>query len=121
MMWVTLRKYEVQATFWNESEATRETGGIVDRDDGEAVTLLTTFMHAGKEFVDEPEGRYKRDMYSFQISKKELFDNSFTIIEGRTYITYNDENYRVVRLHDYTAYAFVQLIECLCVKIIDVD
>ena len=120
-MWVTLRKYEVQATFWNESEATREDGGIVDRDDGETVTLLTTFMHAGREFIDEPEGRFRRDMYSFQISKKELFDNSFEIYEGRTFIKYKDENYRVVKLYDYRDFKIVQLIECLCVKIINVD
>ena len=120
-MWATLRKYEVPATFWNESEATRETGGLPDRDDGVSVELFTTFMHAGREFVDEPEGRFKRDLYTFQVSKKELFDKSFTIIEGRTFITYNSENYRVVRLHDYTAYTFMQLMECLCVKIIDVD
>ncbi len=120
-MWVTLRKYEVEATFWNEGVATRGTGGLTDREDGEAVTLKTTFMHAGREFIDEPEGRFKRDIYSFQISKKELFDKSFTIIEGRTFITHESNNYRVVRIHDYTAYAFIQLIECLCVKIVDVD
>lgn len=120
-MWVTLRKYEVQATFWNETEETRETGGLTGREDGDSVVLLTTFMHAGREFIDEPEGRFKRDLYTFQVSKKELFDKSFTIYEGRTFIEYNGENYRVVRLHDYTAYTIVQLIECLCVKIIDVD
>ena len=120
-MWATLRKYEVEATFWNESEATRGTGGLTERTDGESVTLLTTFMHAGREFIDEPDGRFKRDVYTFQVSKKELFDKSFTIYEGRTLITFKGENYRVIRLHDYRDYAFMQLIECLCVKIIDVD
>lgn len=120
-MWATLRKYEVQATFWNETDETRETGGITGREDEDPVTMLTTFMHAGREFVDEPEGRFKRDIYSFQISKKELFDNSFTIYIGKTFITYKSENFRVLRLHDYRDFPFVQLIECLCVKIIDVD
>jgi len=120
-MWATLRKYEIEATFWNETVETRETGGITGRENSDPVTLLTTFMHAGKEFIDEPEGRFKRDIYSFQISKKELYDHDFEIYEGRTFITYKGENYRVVRIHDYRDYYFMQLIECFCVKIIDVD
>jgi hypothetical protein len=120
-MFATLRKYEVQASFWNESEVLRSTGGLQERSDEAPVTLKSTFMHAGKEFIDEPEGRYNRDIYTFQISKKELYDNSFTIYEGRTFIEYNGDTYRVVRVHDYRDRWWIQLIECLCVRMIDVD
>lgn len=120
-MWVTNRKYEVSATFWNESVATRSTGGLQSRSDGSSVTLYITWMHVGKEFIDEPEGRFKRDVYSFQVSWKELDDNSFTIIEGRTFLEKGGQIYRVVQLSDYTDYWAIQLIECKCVKIIDVD
>ena len=120
-MFATLRKYEVEATFWNQTLAGRHTGGLTDRNDEESAILLCTFMHAGRDYVDEPEGRFKRDLFTFQVSKEELHLKSFTIIEGRTFIDYKNQRYRVVRIHDYRDYHQVQLIECLCVKIIDVD
>jgi hypothetical protein len=120
-MFATLKKYEVEATFWNQTVAGRQTGGLTQRSAEQSVTLRTVFMHAGREFIDEPEGRFKRDLYTFQVGKDELYRNSFTIVEGRTFITYKGENYRVVRLHDYRDYYQMQLIECLCVKIVDVD
>lgn len=121
MTWLVNRWRYIEATFWNESLPIEDDSGLVTRTKGTEVTLYILLLKKGTMFFYGDSGRFTEEGIKFQVDNNILEDNSFEIITGRTYITLNGNDYRVMDVKDYSDYDDVQLRECEAVKTISVD
>ena len=119
MTWLCNKWHEQAIIVWQEDEPTEEDDGNVIRGRGEDVEIYVFIMDTGKVFTYEEDGRFAEDGFIFQVSRKELEDKSFEIITGRTHIEWDGYLYRVVKSIDFAEYTFTQLLECECVKLIE--
>jgi len=55
------------------------------------------------------------------VSKSELNKKSFTILNGRTHIIYNGNDYRIVIVKDASFMPRLQLYDCMAMRMIPVD
>jgi hypothetical protein len=114
--------HEISITAYNESEATRVEGGIVERTKSTEVTLNILKMHNySVEKRNERGQRYREDIFTFQIRAEELSAKSFTLYEGRTHFIYNGYNYRVIQVIDYSMYPLTNAIQGRAVRKINVN
>lgn len=116
------QRHEISITAYNEGEATRVEGGIVERTKSSEVTLKILKMHnQSVERRNERGQRYREDSFTFQVRPTELSANSFTLYEGRTHFIYNGNNYRVIQVIDYSMYPLTQTIQGRAVRKINVN
>lgn len=120
-MWTANKWHLTEVTAWNESDHIIAETGLVTRTQGTSVTLRILIMRLGTMFFYDGHGGFNEDGIQFQISKKRLRDNGFTMTSGKTHIEYEGSTYRVISIKDYTIYKHTKLMECKAVKIIDSD
>ena len=120
-MWHLNNFYEENVTAWNEEDAVFIDGGKSLREKSDDVTMSILTMKEGSMFFYEDEGRFQSDGIVFQVSKAELEKLDFSIKSGNTHIEKDGNTYRVMEVVDYRRFILTQLIECKCVKIMDVD
>lgn len=110
-----------EVTMWNESDPIIADSGLVTRTKGTEVSLDILLLRTGDMMFYSEDGRFVENGIIFQISEKELDDNSFTITSGKTFLELGDDTYRVMSVLDYKVVYHTQLIQCKAVKIIDAD
>jgi len=106
---------------YNESEPDIAETGLITRSKGTDVSLNIILLKQGDMMFYGENGRFTEHGVVFQIAKKELDDNSFTIISGRTFVVIGSDTYRVMSVMDYSATRHTLLTQCKAVKIIDAD
>ena len=122
MTWVRNKEFEIAVTFWTEAEPDsdyEDEGGLILRDKSDDTTLYVFIIQNDSSFVYEDDGRFIENYLQFQISRKELDDNDFEIIIGRTCLEYQGYTYRIVHMDDMRQYVITQLIDCKAVRMID--
>jgi hypothetical protein len=118
----TNKRHEVSITAYNESEATRMEGGIVERTKSSNVTLKILKMHnQSVERRTQAGQRYREDSFTFQVRSSELADKNFELHEGRTHFIYNGNTYRVLQVIDYSMYPLTKTIQGRALRKINVN
>jgi len=120
-MWLYNTRHEIHVTAWNEGDPIEGDDGLVLRVKGTDVDLKILLIKAGNLFIWSETGRFVTDGLIFQVSKKELQDKTFEIIDGSTHIVYSGNLYRVQSTLDYSTYKRTQLIQCKAMKVPNVD
>ena len=120
-MWLhnNLTAIEVQA--YNEKEIVRGIGGLTHKEDNDEVTLRVTPIPEKGRFRQLETGRFWEDIFHFQVSTHELSLKSFSILNGKTHIVYNGNDYRVVIVQDASYMPRLQLYDCIAMRKIPVD
>lgn len=115
-------KREQAVTFWTEEDPDsdyEEEGGLILRDKGDDVTLYIFIVQNDTRFKYEDDGRFRENFVEFQVSRKELDDNDYEIVIGRTCFEYQGYTYRIVQKDDMLQYELTQLVNCIGVRMID--
>ena len=114
------KRHEITVQAYKESEPIRERGGIQRRIKTTPIDLRILFMHENAQEKRRQDGaRYIQDSFTFQISSGEMIEKSFEIERGKTFITYNGNDYRVKLVKDYRSYRFTQAMQCTAFRIVD--
>lgn len=121
MTWRCNRWHLEDVTFWNMSENIINDAGLDNRTKEEEVILSAFIVNNSSMFFYDGNGRFKEKGVVFQVSEKELEDNEFEIITGRTHFNWNSNMYRVTEVMNYKRFRHTQLIEGRAVREIDVD
>jgi len=121
MTWKTNRQHHIRVYMYNESDPVISDTGLVTRSKEEDVLLNILLLRTKQMMFYDKNGRFVEDGIIFQISKKELNDNSFTIYTGKTFVKYDSEIWRIMSKTDYSHERHTQLIECKAVKVINAD
>lgn len=106
---------------YNESNPIVADSGLVTRTKGDEVFLNILLIRKGDMAFYDGNGRFIDAGIVFQISKKELNDNSFTITNMKTFVIIDGTTYRIMSVNDYTYVRQTQLMECKAVKILNAD
>lgn len=121
MTWVANRWHLTTVTMYNESDPIMADSGLISRSKGTDVSLKITLLRLGDMMFYGEHGRFVEHGVVFQISKKELDDNSFTITSGKTFVVIGGDTYRIMSVMDYTSTKHTLLIQCKAVRIINAD
>lgn len=114
-------KHETTVTAYNEGEAVRKEGGIVERTRSEEISLkIVKFHESSVERRTNNGMRYVEDRFGFQVRKSELDSKNFQLMEGRTHFIINGNEYRVMKVIDYSDYPLTKSIEGVAVRKINV-
>jgi len=108
-------------TMYNESDPVEDESGLVTRTKGTEVSLKVILLRQGDMMFHDGSGRFIEHGVVFQISKKMLDDNSFTITSGKTFVEIGSDTYRIMSVMDYTMVKHTLLMQCKAVKIIEGD
>lgn len=115
------RNHEITVQAYKESDAVREEGGLNRRTTTTPIDLRILLMHQRSRERRRANGkRYVEDMFTFQISSDEITLKSFEIERGKTFITYNSNDYRVKTVKDYRDYPLTRAMQCTATRIIDI-
>jgi len=120
-MWLhnTLTAIQVQA--YNEKAIVRDTGGLTKKEDYDIINLRVTPIPEKGRFRQLETGRFWEEMFHFQVSTSELNKKDFTILNGKTHIIYNGNDYRVVVVQDASFMSRLQLYDCIAMRMIPVE
>jgi len=115
-MWLHNRLMEEQITLLNETHS-RGTGGLLQTEYGDSVTLWVMWIPLRTKYRVKDKGTIVKEMVKFQVSLKELEDNNFTIIEGKTLCQRNGNKFRVESILELPIDdSYLQLIEVTVYK-----
>ena len=120
-MWLQNNCTAIKVQAYNEKAIVRGTGGLTIKEDYDTVTLKVTPIPEKGRFRQLETGRFWEDKFHFQVSKSELSKKSFTILNGKTHIIVNGNDYRVVIVQDTSFMPRLQLYDCWAMRKIPVD
>lgn len=113
------RRHEITVKVYQESEPTRTTGGNSESTVSESVDLKILFMHQFSRIKRRENGqRYTEEIFTFQVSSRELDSVGITMETGRTFIIYKSNTYRIRTVKDYTMYPLTRAMQCTAVRTI---
>jgi hypothetical protein len=118
-MWLHNKFFEISITAYNETTE-RKSGGIVDKGKDTEVSLCVMWFPPKRSSRHTEKGTYTVEKVKFQISNKELEDQSFTIQEGITHVIKDGIDYRVSNILDGSRFNSIQLTEVEVVRKIPV-
>lgn len=117
-MWLDNNETAIKVQAYNEKTIIRGTGGLTIKEDYDEITLKVTPVPEKGRFRQLETGRFWEDIFHFQVSKSELNKKSFTILEGKTHIIFNGNDYRVVVVQDGSYMPRLQLYDCIAKRMI---
>jgi len=120
-MWLHNALTAIQVQAYNEKTIVRDTGGLTKKEDYDKINLKVTPIPEKGRFRQLETGRFWEDKFHFHVSKSELNKKSFTILNGRTHIIYNGNDYRIVIVKDASFMPRLQLYDCMAMRMIPVD
>ena len=109
-MWLHNRLNESLITIYNET-LTRGTGGLLQTETTDEVELYVVWIRTPNKYRVKDKGSYIYEKAIFQVSMKELEDNSFTITPGITTVEKDGFKYKVENILDFGLDDYLQLKE----------
>ena len=116
-------RHSIEMTFYNEGESTRDDGGLVLRNKGEEVNIRVLYIHTEntREIRKENGQRYRIDGFTFQVSKRDLDSNSFSIEAGKTFVIKDGYVYKVLSVQDYSMFPLTRSYECKAIRMVKIN
>lgn len=121
MTWTCNKWHLTTVTMYNESDPVEADSGLVTRTKGTETSLKIILLKQGDMMFYDGNGRFVEHGIVFQISKKELDDNSFTMTTGKTFLILGSDIYRIMSIMDYSNVKQTLLMQCKAVRIIESD
>lgn len=120
-MWLNNNIHLTTVQAYNEKPIVRDTGGLTKKEDYDQINLRVLLVPMPGRFRQLETGRFWEDILRFQVSKSELNKKSFTILNGKTHIIQNGNDFRVVIVQDASNMPHTQLIDCIAKRMIPVE
>lgn len=120
-MWLHNASTAIKVQAYNEKPIVRDVGGLTIKEDYDTIDLRVTPIPEKGRFRQLETGRFWEDVFHFQVSKSELNKRSFTILNGKTHIIHNGNDYRVVIVEDASFMPRLQLYDCIAMRMIPVE
>jgi hypothetical protein len=120
-MWLQNRLTSIKVQAYNEKPIVRDTGGLTKKEDYDVIDLKVTPIPEKGRFRQLETGRFWEDPFHFQVSKSELNKKDFSILNGKTHIIYNGNDYRIITVQDASFMKRLQLYDCWAMRMIPVE
>ena len=120
-MWLHNNLTAIQVQAYNEKPIIRDTGGLTKKEDYDIVTLRVTPIPEKGRFRQLETGRFWEEPFHFQVSTHELNKSNFSILNGKTHIIHNGNDYRVIIVEDASFMSRLQLYDCTAMRMIPVE
>ena len=120
-MWLQNNITAIIVKAYNEKTIVRDTGGLTKKEDYDQINLKVTPIPEKGRFRQLETGRFWEDIFHFQVSKSELNKKSFAILNGKTHVIVNGNDFRVVYVQDASYMPRLQLYDCIAKRMIPVD
>lgn len=120
-MWLHNNIHLTTVQAYNEKAIVRDTGGLTKKEDYDQINLKVCIIPERGRFRQLETGRFWEDVIHFQVSKSELNKKNFTILNGKTHIVQDGNDFRVVFVQDASWMKQVQLIDCIAKRMIPVE
>lgn len=120
-MWLHNRITSIKVQAYNEKPIVRGTGGLTIKEDYDVIELKVTPIPEKGRFRQLETGRFWEDPFHFQVSASELRKKDFNILNGKTHIILNGNDFRVVVVQDASFMKRLQLYDCLAMRMIPVE
>lgn len=130
-MWLQNNITAITVKAYNEKTIVRDTGGLTKKEDYDQINLKVTPIPEKGRFRQLETGRFWEDVFHFQVSTSELKEKkdaegiviraAFAILNGKTHVIVNGNDYRVVYVQDASFMPRLQLYDCIAKRMIPVD